>query len=386
MKEKKESKFKKIAGWFLRLPKRINVTVTVLLITATLISYASTVLNPGKYTAIPAFAGLGFPYILFVDVFYTMLLIFAKKWTAVFMILTIAFGYKRIDETVQLNPIHYLEDFSKEDSSFTFMSFNVRLLDRYNWIDSKGGTKNKIFEFLKYESPEIICFQEFYNNSKDSLPNCELIRDILKTDYVIRDYDEKDTVHKTDKGYIIFSKYPLCNRRPIFDFTDNMIGMSVDADIFGKKVRIFNIHLKSIKLGYDDYDFIDKIENKNNKEQLSGLGNIFTKISKAYQIRVKQAEYLSILIKQSPYPVILSGDFNEPPVSYCYNKIRKSGLEDAFCMSGTGFGETMRVKFLHFRIDYILHSKVIESKRFRTHRENLSDHYAVSCKFQYSGQ
>ena len=386
MKDKKESKFERITGWCSRLIKKINVTVTVLLVTVTLLSLSSTVLSPVKYSPLPAFAGLGFPYILIIDIIYTLLLIFAKKWTAVVMVFILALGHKKINETVQLNPVHYLEDFSREDSSFTFMSFNVRLLDRYNWIDANGGTKNKIFEFLKYESPEIVCFQEFFNNSKDSLTNGELIRDILKTDYVIRDYDEKDTLRKTDKGYIIFSKYPIANRRPVFDFTGNLIGISVDADIFGKKVRIFNIHLKSIKLGYDDYDFIDKIENKNNKEQISGLGNIFTKISNAYQIRVKQAEYVRILIKQSPYPVILCGDFNEPPVSYCYNEIVKSGLEDAFCKSGTGFGETMRVKFLHFRIDYILHSKSLESKRFRTHRENLSDHYAISCKFKISGQ
>jgi hypothetical protein len=165
----------KIFDWLLSLLKKINLTVTLVLVTVTLFSYSATVLDPSKYTMIPALAGMGFPYILTVDVLYVLLLIFTKKWTSLLMIAAIGGGYKMIDLTVRLNPLNYVDDYSKEDSSFSLMSFNVRLLDRYNWIDSKGGTRNKIFEFLKYESPEIVCFQEFFNNSKDSVTNADLI-------------------------------------------------------------------------------------------------------------------------------------------------------------------------------------------------------------------
>ncbi len=375
-------KGKNIFEKLLSLLKKLNLTLTLLLVAATVFSYCSVWINPSEYTIIPALAGMAFPYILVVDVLYALLLIFTKKWTALLLIATLAAGYKMIDLTVMLNPVNYVDDYSKEDSSFSFMSFNVRLLDRYNWIDSKGGTKNKIFEFLKYESPEIVCFQEFYNNSKDSVTNADLISEILQTPYVIRDYDSTDLQHKTDKGYIIFSKYQLSDKQPLFDFTGNLIGMSVDAEIYGKKVRIFDFHLKSIKLGYDDYEFIDKIKDKNNQEKILGWGNIFSKMSSAYQIRVKQAVMIDSIVSLSPYPVILSGDFNEPPVSYCYWHIKRS-FRDAFCESGTGFGGTMRVKFLTFRIDYILHSDKLKSKRFRTHTENLSDHYPISCKFKF---
>lgn len=362
------------------LLKKINVGVTILLVLTTLISYSATIVNPVDF-AIPSYLGIGFPYILIVDVLYTTLLILTKKLTSLAMLAVLIFGYKNINTTIQVNPLHYVEDFSEDDSSFSLMSFNVRLLDRYNWIKSKNDIREKIFEFLKYESPEIICFQEFYNNYGDSITNEDIIKNLLKTEYCERDYNPEDTIHKTNKGYRIFSKYKLENKQPIFDMTDNLIGIYADANVINQKIRIFNIHLKSIKLGYDDYDFIEKIDKKNNKEQISGLGNIFTKLNKAYEIRVSQALMIDSIIKQSPYPVILCGDFNEPSVSYCYQKII-GNLADAFCESGTGFGETMRVKFLNFRIDYILHSKSLISKRFRTHKENLSDHYAISCKFK----
>lgn len=364
-----------------RILSKINVAVTVILALATVLAYLAVLVNP-ETTPIPAMAGMAFPYILIVDVIYTLMLIFAKKISALVMLAVMASGYKCIDSTVQVNPLHYIEDFDEDDSAFSIMSFNVRLLDRYNWIKGKNDTRTKIFEFLRYESPDIVCFQEFYNNSKDSITNEMIIQDLLGTSHIVRDYNPDDKKHSTNKGYRIFSKFPISNATPIFDQTDNLIGIYADAQILDRKVRILNFHLKSIKLGYDDYDFIDKIDQKNNKEQVSGVRNIYNKVSKAYSIRTRQAGIISRIVSESPYAVVLCGDFNDPPVSYCYRKILGGNLVDAFCQSGTGFGGTIRIKLLNFRIDYIMHSPVLESKCFKTHRENLSDHYAISCKLK----
>lgn len=364
-----------------RFIMRINVFVAILLAVVTLVAYLAVFVKP-ETCAVPAIVGMGFPYILIVDVLYALLLIFFKKWTALLMLAVLIPGYEFIDATVQVNPIHYVEDFDDDDSTFSIMSFNVRLLDRYNWIKGKNDTRTKIFEFLRYESPDVVCFQEFYNNSSDSITNEMIIQDLLGTSYIVRDYNPDDKKHSTNKGYRIFSKYPLGKVSPIFDQTDNLIGIYADAQVLDRKVRIMNFHLKSIKLGYDDYDFIDQIEQKNNKEQMSGVMNIYSKISKAYSIRTRQAEIIRGLVEQSPYAVVLCADFNDPPVSYCYRTIKGNTLTDAFCESGTGFGGTIRVKFLNFRIDYIMHSPVLESRNFKTFRENLSDHYAVSCKIK----
>ncbi len=364
-----------------KILNKINVVVTVILAAATLTAYLAVLVNP-ETTPLPAMAGMAFPYILIVDVIYVLMLIFAKKLSALVMLAVLALGYRCIDATVQLNPLHYIEDFDEDDSTFSIMSFNVRLLDRYNWIKGKNDTRTKIFEFLRYESPDVVCFQEFYNNSKDSITNEMIIQELLGTKYIVRDYNPDDKAHSTNKGYRIFSKYPLSKVTPIFDQTDNLIGIYADAQIMDRKVRILNFHLKSIKLGYDDYDFIDQIDQKNNKEQVSGVRNIYNKLTKAYSIRTRQADVISKIVSESPYAVVLCADFNEPPVSYCYRKIRGQNLVDAFCESGTGWGGTIRVKFLSFRIDYIMHSPVLQSTGFKTYRENLSDHFAISCKIK----
>ena len=361
---------------------KINVALTIALILATLLCYSAAFVNPDKFP-LSGLAGMAYPFVLVIDVLYMLLLAFLKKYSAVIVLAVIGAGYKFIDRTVQLNPLHYIDDFDENDSSFSFMSFNVRLLDRYNWIKGKSDTKTKIFEFLKYENPDVICFQEFYNNSKDSITNEQIISELLQAGYIARDYNPADIQHNTNKGYRIFSKYPLSCTTPIYDHTDNIIGIYTDIEFKGHKSRIFNVHLRSIKLGYDDYDFIDQIDSKNNSEQVSGVRNIYNKLTKAYSIRIQQAEMLRRLIENSPFPVILCGDFNEPPVSYCYREIIGSDLCDAFCESGTGWGGTVRLKFLKFRIDYIIHSPALESCAYNTHRENLSDHFAISCKLKF---
>lgn len=385
MKKDKEKQPEGKLTFLQRLTKcfaKINVALTVLMIVATVLCYSAAYINPDKFP-LSALAGMAYPTVLVLDVLYMLLLAFLKKYSAIIMLVTICAGFKFIDITVQLSPLHYIEAFEESDSSFSFMSFNVRLLNRYNWIKGKSDTRTKIFEFLKYENPDVMCVQEFYNNSSDSVTNEQIIGELLQSGYISRDYNPADTKHKTNKGYRIFSKYPLSCTTPIFDHTDNLIGIYADVDFKGRKARIFNVHLRSIKLGYDDYDFIDQIDKKNNSEQVSGVRNIYNKLTKAYSMRVRQAEEVRRMVENSPFPVILCGDFNEPPVSYCYREMRGDDLLDAFCESGTGWGGTVRLKFLKFRIDYIIHSPMLESREFKTHRENLSDHYAISCKFKF---
>jgi endonuclease/exonuclease/phosphatase family metal-dependent hydrolase len=89
-------------------------------------------------------------------------------------------------------------------------------------------------------------------------------------------------------------------------------------------------------------------------------------------------DILSAHIRQSPYPTIVCGDFNDTPVSYTYHKMRGK-LVDAFIESGSGIGNTYLGNFPSFRIDYIFHSKSFRSCCFRTDRINMSDHYPVMC-------
>ena len=390
-----ETKFSLIKLVITQIIGHINFYCTTILTVSTLLAYASKYVNPLDFE-LPAYFGMMFPYILIIDVVFIILLLIAQKKTALILLAVLVVGYSNVNDTFQ-SPLNIIA--SNEDEDFTIMSFNVRQLDRYNWIKDKNDTRTKIFEFLKYESPDIVCIQEFYNKNGDSIDNRTQLKEILKTDYVLHD---QDPIKKTDYGHIIFSRYEIKKTQQIIDGEDNVIGLCADIETKKGTVRVINVQLKSIKLDYSDYNFIDslnlivnpffkKSENNdetdslkhtNNIEQLSGFKSIFSKIDVAYKTRIHQIKIIKKYIDESIYPTIVCGDFNEPPLSYCYNSIIGKNYIDAFTENGSGFGTTMRLKFLIFRIDYILHSKDIKAFNFKTHNEKLSDHNAISCSIK----
>lgn len=363
-----------------RILSRCKHYITAVLVFVTLLAYSAVYINPEVFQ-FPQFVGMAFPYILAIDILYVVVLLVLKRKAAFIVVGVVLLGIGFVRNTVQLNPSAYFSNGNRNgtnDSAIKVMSFNVRLLDRYNWIDKNGNTREQIFKFLAFQSPDIVCFQEFYARYADSVNNETIISNELNASYIVHDYNTDEHWLKTDKGYVIFSRFKLENRRYIIDSANHINGITADAVVYGKRIRVFNIHLKSIHLGYDDYSFIDSLDHKNNSKNIIGFRNIYQKISSAYSERSMQAAAIDSMIKASPYPVVVCGDFNEPPVSYCYRKVR-GDLKDAFCSSGTGFGTTMSLKFLKFRIDYILHSPELQSWGFQTHPEYLSDHNAISC-------
>lgn len=376
MSEKKNKKEKKI----INISRRIALIISICSAVVTLLAYSAVKISPLTFK-IPAYFGLGFKYILIVDILILIFLVIAKQKAAFITAGVLLCGYNLIGREFKINLSSLSDDDKIEiENEFKIMSFNVRLLDRYNWIKSKRDTRLKIFDFLKYEDPDILCLQEFYSKNSDSLSNEAIIQKLTNSPFVYRDYTYGDSTHNIDKGFIIFSKYPLYNREYIFDNQNKLTGIYADAQINDRMVRIFNIHLKSIQLGYDDYNFIDSI-NKN-EDRFPKIKKILYKIDLAYAQRLNQAGIISRKISESTIPVIVCGDFNDTPISYTY-KIINENLVDAFVESGSGFGRTFSIKFFSFRIDYILHSKDLNGRCYKIYNENLSDHYAISCKLTF---
>ena len=80
--------------------------------------------------------------------------------------------------------------------------------------------------------------------------------------------------------------------------------------------------------------------------------------------------------------VILCGDLNDTPVSYCYRQFN-SLLDDAFIASGNGIGTTYIGEIPSNRIDYIFYSPALGSANFTTHEVDYSDHKPISCEVGY---
>ncbi len=88
------------------------------------------------------------------------------------------------------------------------------------------------------------------------------------------------------------------------------------------------------------------------------------------------------MVDSSPYPVLVTGDFNDTPASYSYRMMTKR-LHDSFREAGNGFGATFRGILGVLRIDYVFYDDSFRCVRFRTLEDRLSDHKLVAADLCY---
>ena len=120
----------------------------------------------------------------------------------------------------------------------------------------------------------------------------------------------------------------------------------------------------------------------NAPEELCGKGRLFSKIKK----NVLNHEYewnndLAEVVKNRPLPLIVAGDFNDTPASHLYHKISHQ-LNDSYVEEGSGLGITYNDPFPTYRIDYIFHSKELNTLAYRRLVSDFSDHNGIVAVFE----
>jgi endonuclease/exonuclease/phosphatase family metal-dependent hydrolase len=178
-------------------------------------------------------------------------------------------------------------------------------------------------------------------------------------------------------GIIIFSKYPIINKQTVswYPHDYNSIFQYVDIVKAGDTVRVFNIHLQSLRFSRSNLKYLDKpsVEDDNAFKESK---NIIGKFKTGFLKRQKQADRIREEVEKSPYPVIISGDFNDVPNSYAYHTIGK-GFNNAFVEKGGGLGRTFSGISPVLRIDNIFEDKKIEVLQFQLIKKKLSDHFPI---------
>ena len=346
-----------------------------LIIFCLLISYLSPFTHPENIWWV-AFFGLGYSFLFFASIIVIIVCFWLKwkiKWVYVFLFLVgipIHLRFFALGNNTEITD-------EIKANSVSIMSYNVRLFDVYNWLNEseKYKSRDRILAYIKDESPDILCLQEFYNDRRKN-PYVTIEQVAETASY---EYNHQHLVlqaKKSDFGIIIFSKYPIIKRGSVYG-ANHANQFSIFADIVKNKdtFRVYNIHLQSVQFQKEDYQIFSDTS-QFGESKTSSFYSLINKVKKAYPPRAKQAQKIIEHLKQSPYPVIVCGDFNDTPISYVYNLFNRQ-LYDSFRKAGFGLGRTYAGKIPAGRIDYIFHDEELKSYSFNIQKETLSDHFAV---------
>ncbi|MCS6978669.1 MAG: endonuclease/exonuclease/phosphatase family protein [Flavobacteriales bacterium] len=258
----------------------------------------------------------------------------------------------------------------------TVMSFNVRLFGLYDWKNNIRH-RNEILNFLKKQEPDILCFQEFFLDKSRRFSTEDTLKKLLRARHSHFEY--ASSLQNTQFwGVATFSRFPILGRGKIkFSGSKGNICIYSDIQIGSHIVRVYNVHFESYHLPEEKLDRLaDDLQ-----ENPGYWWGVFRRMAHSYERRGRQVDSVARSIAQSPYPVIVCGDFNELPTSYVYRQM-SHGLRDAFLESGFGLGITYAGRIPFLRIDYILHSPEIQSSRFQVSHVRMSDHYPISCSIR----
>jgi endonuclease/exonuclease/phosphatase family metal-dependent hydrolase len=354
---------------------KVLLWLNIFLVFVTFLSYAGVSFSPAKMGYL-TLIGLSYPLILAANILFIIIWMFRRRRFMVFSLFAILIGTSFLLDFINFS---FGVDAAAEDwQGLEVMTYNVHLFGLY---DKEGSEekRDEIFDLLKGESPDILCFQEFFHSdqrgyftTKDSLLK------FLPTKY----FHARYTHAKNGRNYFgvaMFSKYPIINKGFIpFESDVNNFCIYADIKYKGDTIRVYNAHLQSIRFKPEDYAFVD--ENKNKEKLDAGVKRIAWRLKKAFEKREEQVKKVVESVASCKHPVLMCGDFNDPPVSFTYGLLSEH-LEDSFKSCGSGIGNTYNGVFPSFRIDYILHSKDFRADYYRSVNNNLSDHYPVVAGF-----
>ena len=333
--------------------------------------------NP-QNSVIISFFGLLYPLLLLINIFFLFFWIIVRLRYSTIPLLAILI-------TIPVLKTYFAFHYSQKEKNppaktVKIMSYNVRNFDLYNWRNN-GKTLQKMMELIINERPDIACFQEFFNAESGKFQTIHRLMQEAGFKY----YSFEKTVSRENYGawgVATFSRYPIINHSEI-RFQNSRLNSSLftDIQIDSAIVRVFNVHLQSVYLSQKDYDYLEQVS-EDQEVQMKPIQRIASKLKQAFLIRAPQAMKIKEEIRKSDYPVIVCGDFNDTPASFCYHNI-STDLQDAFLTAGWGTGPTYAGLFLPYRIDYILCNKNLSAAHYKTICYKYSDHYPITCMISF---
>ena len=327
--------------------EKIVFLLNSIVATSLLLSYILPYLPPKSFSVL-AVLGLAVPFLLLVNLIFVLywLLQLKRPWILSTVVLLIGFSHIK-------SSFNFKSDNLTDGDGVTIMSYNVHLLNLYHWIN-KNNVPGEVQTFIKTQSPDILCFQEYQSSIALDL-----------------NYPYSFNPQSNSKSeLVIFSKFKFI-KTGVINFP-NSANRSIFSDIKIKSdtVRVYNLHLQSTGIN----TAVRELSSNESDE-------LFTKLCTTFKSQQLQAELIASHMRSSPYKIILCGDFNNTAHSYVY-RLLKSNLTDTFESAGEGFGSTYSFDYFPLRIDFILADPSFEVLNYTKHSISSSDHFPISSSLK----
>ncbi|MDQ0592169.1 endonuclease/exonuclease/phosphatase (EEP) superfamily protein YafD [Chryseobacterium ginsenosidimutans] len=290
---------------------------------------------------------LGFPLLMTGYILLTFFWIISwKKRAFLFLFLGLLF----------FNPILRWVNYSghkSEEGNFKIISLNAK--------NGNLGVKN-IETFINAQKADVVLLQEYGGYKEYHFDGLKRVADTAVV--------------------AVFSKFKIVGQKKLIKSNiehSNIYTTQTDIEVRGKIYRIINIHLQSFKFEKSMVKL-----NGNNEKDEEKVKNIVKRLIPTFKIHQEQISVIKKAVENSPYPIILAGDFNSVPNSYEYYHLL-GGLQDAFVKAGNGSATSFHDYKFPIRIDYIFTSKSIKPITYKVDRSvRISDHYPVIATFKLS--
>ncbi len=362
-------------GFFGKLLVFILAVMAFIGLVAMALSVVNAYINPQHFIWTTLF-GLAFWEILIYNVailFLLLLLRSRKAWISVLALVIAIPGFSKS---------YSMGKKAEADSSIRIMSYNMHNFNHIDETINKELFANQVVEMVREQSPDILCCQEFagFKNGVTRQKCIDIFADEAGFQYIY--YNR----HNNYAGNVIFSKYPIEKVSEVSDFAKEYtygVMVSVDAGEKGH-FHVANVHLLSYMITDDE---INDLMSPQERQQYEKLGkDLLRKLSFAFQRRSEEFEKVLNALQPVEGPVIVCGDFNEPPLSYNYRQMQKAGFADTFTKVGHGIKPTYAGKLPLLRIDYVWANDGVTPLDFKRHRWKASDHYPIVLVFNIPNQ
>jgi endonuclease/exonuclease/phosphatase family metal-dependent hydrolase len=333
------------------------------------------------------FLSLGFPIIAVVFFCAVILWLFVRRRVGVVLLILFLLGYKNLFSTWAISIPHAF-NYNKDTSALRIMDWNVRYFDKSDRLaDTPNSVRRQMISYIRKANPDIILCQDYADyDGPLYVSNSRTMMDSLgfKYSYALKDATNHLPSANFTTGCAIFSKVPIIDSNKI-DYKNIAEPEGVYyADIVFKnrKLRLYTTHLVSMQI--HPHPGINNEKGEEKYDSAYRYGKKVTHTIKHYdQIHIRQAEFVKKILSASPYPSIITGDFNSVPSSYVYHTIR-GNKQDAFINKGFGLGHTYYALTKTLRIDYILVDPALKITQVTTPVLYLSDHFPVVADVRWA--